>query len=380
MLPRSDGSRMVTESAASSMERSLNSYNQLHPIKMTSTRTILISCDCIMSPHPKAKSQNGYSHWSEEQRNQACSFFKSAFKRHHVDIQHSRGRSPTLADLRKRKRGCTGDLVWTEAWAGFQAAQRSCEHRRMTNRHQMQAVVRSWLPNFMAGERLRRSGRNSGCPLSEKEVQFAVQTLSTPIEDGDNLVYFQTVAQCIADSENGDRLQAILTRKCVSPQALHRMLVDDLKVVAFKRCDIREELAPSTLAQRRKCSEIWGRRRCWLEHPSPTRSAPAIQVFFQWDWFFEFTFMIDAISFENGVLSCRSNSPKVYQAIHASFGPQLQQRKKSVATTSKMMFYVMIHRHGGIVAGPSLVLSGSRVPQAQASQKGAILAPWCDPT
>jgi hypothetical protein len=250
----------------------------------------------------------------------------------------------------------------------------------MTNRHQFQDAVRSWYPTFLSGKPLERSGRCRDCPLSESELQFAVDTLSTPIEDGDSYIYFETVAQCIAESENGAKLEDILIRKHLSPQALHRLLVDDLGLVSFKIADLREELPESTLAKRRMCCDIWARRRYWLENPSPTRSGRPIPVHFDWNWYFDFTFMIDAVSFEDGALSGGSSHKKVYQAIHKRFGPQLQQRKRSIARTSKMMFYVMIHRHGGIVAGPSLMMSGSRVPQAQASQKGAILAPWCAPS
>jgi hypothetical protein len=51
-----------------------------------------------------------------------------------------------------------------------------------------------------------------------------------------------------------------------------------------------------------------------------------------------------------------------------------------VDTTTQLMFYVMLHPRGGIIAGPSLMHSGSRVPQAQVSQKFTKLEPWCVPS
>lgn len=328
-----------------------------------------------MSPHPKPKSNSGRSHFSEAQHDEACAFFSSAFK-------NKRGRSPSIADISGptalSKKGRSGDPVWREAFEGFLLAQRK-EHRLITNKKQYRNVVRAWVKRF--GERafMGRIGAGRACALSAAEVQLAARVLGSPIVEADSCRYFETIPDCIASSEHGHRLQDLVDRKGISPLSLHRLLVHKLKVLTFNKCDVRDELPESTLHQRRKCADVWAGRATWLENPSVTRGGPPMKVYFKWKYYFEFTFMIDAISFEDGVHSGGHNQ-RVYKLVDTTFAPQLACKKKSIATSSKMMFYVLIHRHGGIVGGPWLMYSGSRVSHTQAAHKGAILAPWCGPT
>lgn len=248
----------------------------------------------------------------------------------------------------------------------------------MESPRQYQDAVRTWLSRCTEGERAVRVGTNRKCPLSQSEIDVAVRALGTPIQVEDSFIYFQTIDQCIEESPLGPQLAEVLNRKSMRPQQLHSLLVHDLKLLAYKKADDRDELCPATLASRRQCADIWARRKPWLMNPSSTRSERQIPAYFQWEWYFDYTFMIDAVAFEDGVRS-GSSSAKVYQSVKKKFGPHTVKRKKGIATTSKLMFYVMIHRHGGIVAGPSLMYSGSRVPKSMALQKGAILAPWCAP-
>lgn len=383
LLLRKESSEAVSESHASHHMLQISTPKTPAPTLQAAKLLPDICCmfvsavsPCIMSPHPKPKCNSGRSHWSEEQRANACSFYRAAFKRHYRNHPSKRDRSPTAEDLADALRGRCGDPVWSAAWHDYQLAQRKSEHRPLTSMRQYQKTVRAWLTRYSCGEGTSRGGTDRLCPLSQSELDLAERALSTPIKVGDSCIYFQTVGQCIEQSPLGPKLQELLARKNLRPQTLHRLLVKDLHILAYKKCDMREELAQTTLLQRRKTADVWARRKPWLFRSSPTRSNH-LPVFFDWEWYFDYTFMIDAVSFEDGILSGGS-SPNVYQSISNRYGPQLLKRKKGIASTSKMMFYVMIHRHGGIIAGPSLVFSGSKVPQHMATQKASILAPWCD--
>lgn len=322
-----------------------------------------------MGAHPKQKSVSGRSHFSQAQREQACSFYRTAFKR-------VRGSSPPAGLVHEAKLGCKGDPIWQAAFADFQRAQRSSEHRQITTVVQYRGVVTEWGSRFNSGAPCARMGTGIGCPLSAAEIEFAVEVLGTPVQEGENSIYFETVSQCIDRAERGPDLADLLRKKGLSTRSLHRLLVDELKVLAFTKCDVRDELPESTLRARRACADKWARRTAWLENPSPTRGGQLLKAYFKWEWYFNFTFMIDAVSFEDGVCSGGHNQ-RVYQAIRAKFGPQLARKKKSISATSRIMFYVMNHCHGGIVGGPWLMFSGSKVPQSLAAQKDVILAPWC---
>jgi len=144
-------------------------------------------------------------------------------------------------------------------------------------------------------------------------------------------------------------------------------------LLKFETCDMRDEMRDITVDKRRKCADVWAKRAPWLTTLSNTRQEQPVQHHFEWGYYFDFTFMIDAVSFEEGIRSAPRKKQKVFKAIHKVHAPQLQKKKKGIATTSTMMFYTVMHRHGGIIAGPALCYSGSIVPKSQASQKADIL-------
>jgi hypothetical protein len=322
-----------------------------------------------MGKHTKPKSRSKYAHWSESQREQACAFYVSAGKNLY-------GPSFDPVAPHKAVEGRIGDQLWTTASQNFISSQRKGETKLVASRYQYKAMVRTYLRRWSLGESCRRQGKGISCPLSQSEIELAVRVLGTPIEEGDNHVYFETISECISRAADGDKLSTLLQRKQMSPESLHRLLVDQLKVLSYTVRDLRDELPDRTLQQRRTCSDIWAGRLPWLENPSPTRGIVSRKSFFQWSWYFSFIFMIDAVTFDDGIRS-RCKNQKVYQLKKKRFGPQTTQRKRGLDTATQLMIYVVLHPHGGIVAGPSLVLSGSRLPQSLASQKSTILAPWC---
>ena len=323
-----------------------------------------------MSPHDKRKSSGPQAHFSQAQHELACGFYRSAFKRE----RHS---SPDRSDIHCGSPGCTGDPIWNVAWQDFKAGQLSgdCLEKPIKHRRQFKNVVRRWYHRYSEAKPCCRQGSSADCDLSPCEIEFCVSALTTPLQVGESYHYFETIADCVSQTEYGERLSALLERKQMSPESLHRLLVDKLHVVKYAKCDTRDELPESTLKLRRACADIWGNRTHWLLNPSPTRDARLVKSYFFWEWYFDYTFMIDAVSFDDGIHSGKQ-SERVYQAVKKVYGPKLQRPKKSLEASSRMMFYVMIHRRGGIIAGPSLMFSGSRVPQRLAPQKGIILGPW----
>jgi hypothetical protein len=334
-------------------------------------------CACCvnakMGAHSKPPSNSTRAHFSEAQHEQACSHFRAAFKRR-------RGSSPTEDDTRTAKPGRAGDPVWREAWESFQSGQRRQEHKLLTTARQYKDLVRTWYSRWDQAKPCRRVGIGRDCPLSANEIEFAVRVLGSPLQDGENNIYFESVSDCIARTELGDKLQVLLDKKRMRPDQLFRLLVHDLGLLKYETCDTRDELPLDTLKKRRDCSDIWAHRIHWLTTPSTTRQGDPVKHFFQWSWYFDLTFMIDAVSFEDGIRSASKKQRRVLKAVGKVYAPQMQKRKKGIDRTSNMMFYVVIHRRGGIVAGPALFYTGSKVPQSKAPQKATILEPWCGHT
>lgn len=320
-----------------------------------------------MAPHVKDMSTGPQGHFSQEQRELACAFFRSAFNQ-------VRKRLPSANDTHGGKAGKGGDDIWSIAWQNYQASERGQEVKPIATRRQFRTVVRRWYARNAVAAPCRRLG-SYACDLTASEIDLCVNLLSTPLQRGENYHYFETIAECIAIAEHGDRLSALLARKKMSPHTLHRLLVDKLHVLKYGRCDCRDELPESTLKLRRECAAKWAGKAHWMELPSARNDSALVKSYFKWEWYFDLTLMIDAVCFEDGAQSGKQTQ-RVYKALKKVYGPQLQKPKKQIDASSRMMFYVMIHRREGIVKGPDLMYTGSRVPQRLAPQKGSILAPW----
>ena len=96
----------------------------------------------------------------------------------------------------------------------------------------------------------------------------------------------------------------------------------------------------------------------WLYVTNCTRSEADVPEYFDWEYYFNFTFMIDACSFEDGPGSGVTKS-------------------KFIVNSSKLMYYTVIHPQGGVICGPDLVYTGSKVPVSRSDDKAKILTDWC---
>jgi hypothetical protein len=145
----------------------------------------------------------------------------------------------------------------------------------------------------------------------------------------------------------------------------HKLLVHIHKLIKHKKADERPKYSKTTLQKRQYCSAIWRGEVLWLHRTAaPTRSGEPVPVKLEWDWYSHFTFMIDAVSFED-TGSSSSKSKNVYTINELTFPPALYEQVKCIDSTSRDMFYVVLPAHEGVVCGLDLVFTGSKVPESQ---------------
>lgn len=321
-----------------------------------------------MGAHPKKPSTSGKAHFVAEQRIRACLSYQIAHKsirKVSVDAVH----------VRSGKRGFT-DPVWTRAFELFEAGKPSKSKAvRQASRRQFKDLVSRWYTRWDNGELCERVGQ-TGCVLTQAEIQHAVQVIGTPVKVGNSFVHFESMQQAL-DSDQGKEIRDILSVNKMSTNTLHHLLVNQLKLLSHKTADRRPKLPPGTLASRRQAAEVWAGRVPWLYVTNCTRSEADVPEYFDWEYYFNFTFMIDACSFEDGPGSGVTKSKFVYGIPGKLWGPELEEPEQSIVNSSKLMYYTVIHPQGGVICGPDLVYTGSKVPVSRSDDKAKILTDWC---
>lgn len=319
-----------------------------------------------MGKHPKAPSKSGKAHFQPAQRVRACSTFLMA----HREIKKV-DPGPRL----RVGKAFMPDDVFRRGHALFIAGEPSNSGAaRTADLRQYKDTVCRWFQRWNSGGSCVRAGSRN-CQLSQTEINMAVSIIGTPVRTQDSFRHWETIQEAI-ESDQGAQLRLVLQHKKVSCASLHKLLVTDLKLLTHRCADRRPELPPATLSSRRQAAEVWSAREPWLRSHGPTRSDQQTSHYFDWDYYFNYTFMIDAVSFEDGPSSGVKKAKNVYCVANTIWGPELQEPDNSIIKSCKLMYYVVVHPHGGIVCGPDLVFTGSKVPAAAATNKAQLLQQW----
>lgn len=336
-----------------------------------------------MGAHSRPKSDSGKCHFTPEQRRDAC----LAFKKMHIRERDKA--CPLVINGRlvyKARRGWQGDVVWSEAHEDFIAGEsadglyQGTKPPRACKAETFKAMVRTWYPTYARGAVCARGGIKSS-PLSDDDIALCVKHIGEPCHsEKGSFTHYSSIENAVGSSpELRQMLQRHGGTKKLSLQRLHNILVHDLKVLTFSKPDIKEILCDRTLDSRRKAAHQWAGRQPWLTQPSPAHmGGREVDTYFDPEFYHQFTFMIDAVGMEDGPGSKDEPSDRVYGVAHKLWGPQHLKKKPPVKGASKMMFYVVMHPRDGIICGPDLVLSGSRVAVLDKPRKEQLLRQWYD--
>lgn len=176
----------------------------------------------------------------------------------------------------------------------------------------------------------------------------------------------------------------------VTMPVLHKWLMGNFPSLQYKPEDRVPRLCPSTRKGRKRCADVWRgdvlwftRKRERVLRPLPGegggeaggqeegqeeklgRDCPGQEVFWYPAWCGPFTFMLDATSFRNGEGPMHAPAPLVYSDRNNVYPPTPVTPDKSISQSSTTMVYVVIHKHLGVVVGPDIMLTGSKLKQSK---------------
>jgi hypothetical protein len=326
-----------------------------------------------MGAHPKpASAAHGKCHFLPTMRKRACSWFKAAhFKIYEYDLG-------SISEYRGKSRGQKRDVVWEEAFKLFVSGQSEYERNalpRQTTYKSYKDLVVKWYDAWERGLDCVRSSHHDANVTYDQLIHLATLLATGHEGDDGSWSHYESVSDA---REACAELKSKMEEYKLSATTLHNLLVHKHKLLKQKKADERPKHSKTTLQKRQYCSALWRGEIPWLHSTAaPTRSGEPVPVKFEWDWYSHFTFMIDAVSFEDGGLSS-SKSKNVYSINKLTFPPALYEQVKRIDSTSRAMFYVVLHAHEGVVCGPDLVFTGSKVPETEKASKASILKNWCE--
>lgn len=323
------------------------------------------------------------SHFPPKLREAACeSYFHAYSSVHGVQLD--------CRQLPELRLGPAGDAVLTKAYQSFMAAHsrrgrligcpRPCSrkaYRELIHRH-----FNSWARTRECPTRSRKKPVS----LTDAEATELAQLLATPMRIGNSYIRFTTLEEA---GEIRPRVRSLVLKSGVSHQALHAWLLSHVSALKYKPEDRAPILCASTLRQRQILCDVLGHRRPWftrLSHraaiahndgaafaqpivsPSPTEHT-LVNVYFEHIFYSLFTFVIDAATFTDQEGEMHEH-PKCYSLTNDVFPPHLVPGDRPISQTRSLMVYAVIHKHGGLVVGPDIMLTGSKlekskVPKAQ---------------
>lgn len=130
--------------------------------------------------------------------------------------------------------------------------------------------------------------------------------------------------------------------------------------------DQRDKLPVATLKDRQNAAEIWNREKPWFTKVNSRwatglRTEPKqIDVYWDWEWYRQFTFMLDATFFTNESSGlAKHQGERVFKFKHIHHKPEHAKPTKSIRQACKLMVYTVIHPHLGVIVGPDFMYTGS---------------------
>lgn len=325
-----------------------------------------------MGAHPKpASAIHGKCHFPPAMRERASSCFKSAHSITYGYDLHS------ISDYRGKSKGNQRDVVWELAFktfvSGHSEHQISALPRKITYKN-FKDLVLKWYDAWDRGLDCVRASLRGAHVTYDQLLHLATLVAGGREGEDGSWSHYQSLREAKDECEE---LNSYMDDYKLSESTLHNLLVQKFKLLKYTKADERAKHAKSTLLKRQRCSAIWRGEEPWLRSELHTRAGESVPINFEWDWYSNFTFMIDAVSFEDGG-SSSSKTRRVYSPSKQTFPPALYEQVKRIDSTSRAMYYVVLHAHEGVVCGPDLVFTGSKVPESQKGNKAGILQNWCE--
>lgn len=338
-----------------------------------------------MSIPPVPSDPRGTAHFTEKTKICACQcYFDAYYEIYKVRLDH--------CPLPKLVTGRRGDPVISKAYESFMAVGTVDgvvigEQRGCTRKAYIKLLHRYW-PEYAATRSCPPPTRKKAINLTVAEGKELAKLVATPVKDASGSY---SCWSCLADAkEKLPRVKALVDKAGATDRVLHDWLLDIEPDLRFGCQDTAFRLAPTTLKKRRECAEKWRGDACWFERVPPFKtrrvSKPEGCSTMQpvtWDpaWFGQHTFMLDATHFCNKDASMKDPdiTTKVYSMRGEVYPPRLVDAPKPISQATSIMVYTVIHKELGLVLGPDIMFTGTKLPmprkrRGQAAEEAAFAA------
>lgn len=256
---------------------------------------------------------------------------------------------------------------------------------RPCNRRSYRELIYRHFETWSASRECPTPSRKKSVNLTLKEGAELARNLATPEREGDSYVRFTRLADAGASRP---RIRDLLKKARSSEDAVHAWLLENVKTLRYTPEDRAPELSPSTLQKRRLLSEILGQRRPWFARPShraaiaraagrsgatpngqpisgpSTVDSTLVNVYFETEFYSQFAFVIDAVTFTNAEGPMHDH-PKCYTSTEVVYPPRLVPPDPPVSQKISIMVYCIIHKHGGLIVGPDIMLTGTKLEKSE---------------
>lgn len=312
----------------------------------------------------------GKRHFTPDLRANACQQFYLAYLELH-------GKRLDDQDLPELDRGPEGDRAVTMAYQRFMDANsrdglliglgRDCDREAYVE------LLRRSFKQYSVTRTCPTKSRKKDVNLTHQEAEQLFKLLTTPQWHKGNPIRF-------AGLDDAAKKDADIKHLCKKSGAtmtyLHRWMMGKFPNLQYEPEDRVQELVASTLKSRRECAAIWRGEQPWFQRPPTvaTRAAGGSDshadadalhdVYFDPKWMKQHTFMLDATTFSNREGPVHSTAPRVYTDKHEVYGPNPVDADKSIAGSIQIMVYIVIHAYLGLVLGPCIMFTGSKLPMS----------------
>lgn len=321
-----------------------------------------------MSIRPVPRDRRGTCHFSPETCERACACFFSAY-----DDEY--GKNPDKCGLPTFESGCKGDRLISTAYQRFMRQHSRdgkliSQNRGCTRKAYVHLLHDHW-DSYSRDRKCPRKSRKKGINLTDEEGREMARLLGTPVNNNGSYERYQNIDEAI---KRNQRIRNLAEKSNATCSMLHTWLTELVPALRLAPDDCAPKHCASTLKKRQHCAAVLRGESPWIERAlsyscrrvsMPNGPAEKMPVMWQHEWFGPHTYMLDATTFLNKQGAASEPHGCVYTLTDEVFPPRLVRADKRISQATSIMVYCVIHKHLGLVVGPDIMFTGTKLPQSK---------------
>lgn len=323
-------------------------------------------------------------HFQARVREACCEAFFTAF----FDLTDKKPRIEPLENLRGNSEGHRALLL---AWKRFTRAHMHegtlfWQQRGMTKKDFCKILHRYW-KTWNETRECNSKSRKKEPTLTWPEWEQLHKAVTTPLQVDGKTVRFASLKEV---QQKLPWVKDLCDKSGLGYQPLVDGLRDRFPSIHYGPEDRAARLCPKTFTARQHLADVWAARAPWLllpqeepvndirrserlkiqdpedehEGDDDDDAVDPVRVYWNPKWMEQFGFMLDATSFTNAEGPLTRKPRHVYYDVNDVYGPTEEPPNPSISQTISIMVYTVIHKHLGVVVGPDIMYTGTRLKKS----------------